>query len=295
MALYENNIHGIEEFYNREAQGEKYETMYDSPVCHAEDWEAGNFIGQITRGKTLDVGSGAGLLLNIHDFDTRLDGQYHGIDLSHGLLSNAKADFPRKHFANSDMHRLPYPNGSFETLVSMYGPFSYSLDPEKLLNEFDRVTTPDARYLIMPYTQRTGHEIELGGESTAIYPHIKKIFYTGSLAKLVFNRYPTREIRGLNYFLNPLTRMIQKGETKIGKIKPELFIRLVNGWAKKMREKPPEMDKTMFVNLTEAWNCLGSTKPNLPELKNLLIEERIIARIIPPEYARHMMVMASKA
>ncbi len=125
------------------------------------------------------------------------------------MTEQAKAKYPDKDFLVADMHRLPFADASFDSAVSLYGPLSYSLTPEELLSEIQRVVKPGGYISLMPYTLRVGHNLEIGGYSTATEEGIEKIFYTTELLQQLLAPLEEVEVFGINYFLNTYTRFAQ--------------------------------------------------------------------------------------
>jgi len=159
-----------------------------------------NFIG----GRVLDIGAGSGLFCEMMNIE-----YYVGIELSPKMTKRAKEKFPDKHFSVADMHRLPFPDDSFDSAVSLYGPLSCSLEPENLLTEITRVVRPGGCVALMPYTLRVEHKLEIGGYSTATEESIEKIFYTDKSLRQLMSPLEDVQIIGINYFLNTYIRFVQ--------------------------------------------------------------------------------------
>jgi ubiquinone/menaquinone biosynthesis C-methylase UbiE len=123
----------------------------------------------------------------------------------------------------ADMHQLPFSNNSFDSVVSLYGPLSYSLCPQELLVEIQRVVNPGGYIALMPYTLRVGNNIEMGGYNTAEEGHIEKEYYTeDQLSKLLADLEDV-QIIGVNYFLNSYTRFAESMNSQNGQ-NLDLFI-----------------------------------------------------------------------
>ncbi len=179
------------------AQAKYYDDVYESVICNAENRAVARILSDIIDGYVLDIGSGSGLLCDLFDID-----KYVGVDLSSEMIKIARKKHPDKHFIMADMHALPFEDNSFDTVVSLFGPLSYSTEPENLLQEIMRVSKPGAGIALMPYTLRAGKGLDIGGFSTLLNDDVRKIFYTeSSLMKLLS---PLDEVKviGINYFLN---------------------------------------------------------------------------------------------
>lgn len=187
----------IAQFYD--SQTSVYDSGYAEPICVAEDNIVSEILQSIVKGKTLDVGCGTGLFLNLAKPES-----YVGLEISYSMVAQAKKKFPDAQFIHGDQGRIPTRDASFDSLVSLYGPFSYSLSPEQVLMEFKRVLKPGGGFAIMPYTLRVGHALAMGGYTTATHPEIEKIFYTTAELKKLFVDFNDVHIRGINYSVNNL-------------------------------------------------------------------------------------------
>lgn len=197
----------IARFYDAEICSGRYKEGYSTPICVYEDAIIMGHIAPLLRGKVVDIGCGDGLPLQYIDV---LD--YHGIDISPGMIEEAKKRHPNKDFQVSDMHRLPFADGEVDTLLSLYGPFSYSLKPKDCLAEFVRVLKPGGYLALMPYTKRVEESFFLGGYSTAVNPDIPKIFYSTAKIQELFDEQSFKNIciHGINYFANMVEEMAKK-------------------------------------------------------------------------------------
>jgi len=71
---------------------------------------------------------------------------YIGIDLNQRMLEQARAEFPRHTFLQANMINLPFPDASFEGVVSLFGAMGH-LPPkgqERMIREVHRVLREDA-------------------------------------------------------------------------------------------------------------------------------------------------------
>jgi ubiquinone/menaquinone biosynthesis C-methylase UbiE len=96
--------------------------------------------------RVLDVGCGTGLLA------TRLrrelpGAQVVGCDFSRGMLRQASAHLPSSAWVQGDALRLPFPEASFDALLSTES-FHWFPDPAAALAEFFRVLGPGGRAFI---------------------------------------------------------------------------------------------------------------------------------------------------
>ena len=245
MEINGGRLRKIAEFYNSES--DRYDGGYSTAVCKAEDTIVKEYLTEIVKGRVLDIGSGSGLLCEMMEIS-----DYTGIELSQNMTRLAKEKFPNKNFLVADMHQLPFETNSFDTIVSLYGPISYSLTPDKLMREISRVLKPGGWVALMPYSLRVQFGLEIGGYSTAIEPGIEKLFYTQENLKGLLNQFEEVQVLGVNYFLNTFTRFLEemrgnnnpndmfydflKTEKQFGTLLPAEYARHMIGFGRKPLE-----------------------------------------------------------
>ncbi|MFH1967243.1 MAG: class I SAM-dependent methyltransferase [Patescibacteria group bacterium] len=202
MSTNQEHLQKISQFYDSETS--EYDNGYSSLTCKAEDAVVADILRQFISGRILDIGAGSGLLCEMMGGN-----DYVGIELSPRMTVQEKTKFLNKDFMVADMHSLPFADSSFDSAVSLYGPLSYSLAPEELLKEVMRVVCPGGYIVLMPYTLRVGHNLEIGGYSTAIEKGIEKIFYTANMLQELLSPLEGVQVFGINYFLNTYTRFVR--------------------------------------------------------------------------------------
>ncbi len=85
-----------------------------------------------------------------------------GVDLTAEMLKQARAlarseGFKNVTFRRADVNRLPFPNKSFDLVVTRAS-FHHFLEPERVLKEMVRVLKPDGRILISDNTSKNDPE-----------------------------------------------------------------------------------------------------------------------------------------
>lgn len=181
-----------------------YEDSYSDTLCKAEEKVLARLMKPYIKGKVLDIGCGTGLLL---DYITPED--YIGTDISGAMLEVARKKYPGYQFHEADMFEFltKMESNSVDTIVSMFGPLSYSLKPVDFVNECRRVLKPGGFLLLMPYTGRLGKRLYLNEFSTAADNEIPKIFYTSAMVQKLYKNFKKKKFIGLNYFANFVTEM----------------------------------------------------------------------------------------
>lgn len=102
--------------------------------------------------KLLDVGCGAG---QIAIPAARAGVKVTGVDIATNWLKQARARAAAEgltaHFDEGDAEQLPYPDGSFDTVVSVVGAI-FAPRPERVASELTRVCRPGGRILMVNWT-----------------------------------------------------------------------------------------------------------------------------------------------
>lgn len=131
-----------EETLQSEALYSKIAARYDDVFIRAILAEG--ILTEVTRevmnGKrVLDIGCGNGRWLNRFK-----PSSYVGLDLNDGMLNEAKIRYPRAQFVQANMTHLPFPNESFDGIISMFGAMCHlPLESKQIMvRESTRVLVP---------------------------------------------------------------------------------------------------------------------------------------------------------
>ena len=116
---------------------------------------AGEFIARLgleTHEPVLDVACGTG---NVSIPAARLGATVTGIDIAPNLVSQAQSRAAAEglvvRFDVGDAERLPYADGAFQTVVTMFGAM-FAARPEQAAGELTRVTRPGGRIAMANWT-----------------------------------------------------------------------------------------------------------------------------------------------
>lgn len=91
--------------------------------------------------RVLDLACGPGFVANI----ARERGAVPiGLDFSSAMIGLARAAYPKIRFDEGEAEALPYPDASFDAVVSNFG-IHHVPDPVRALSEARRVLRPDGR------------------------------------------------------------------------------------------------------------------------------------------------------
>lgn len=124
----------------------------------------------LAQGKVLDVGTGPGTL--VRELARQLPGlQVYGIDLSEDMIALARAHASRAHleervqFTSGDVAHLPYPDQSFDVVVSTISMHHWA-ELAQPLRELYRVLRPGGRVWIYDFRFVKAQTVEQALAST---------------------------------------------------------------------------------------------------------------------------------
>ena len=183
--------HLVQEAYDELAA--VYDQSFTRPIDHAENTVAHQQLLALglTEGRVLDLGCGTGLL--IEQLGIPPD-QYVGLDISARMIARAMTKFPDHTWVCGDMAAMPVAetdsfqhwlgggawNLPFNNAVSMFGSFSYVLDPVPALQKVYERLAPDGAFCFMllsrNYAHRASHITEHHGM------HVPYVGYTAAEA-----------------------------------------------------------------------------------------------------------------
>jgi ubiquinone/menaquinone biosynthesis C-methylase UbiE len=134
----------------------RYDSVFRSRRCCAEDRLLAASLRPFLRGSSsmgdlLDVGCGTGALLRLVKWPVW---HYTGIDVSAGMLAEAGRQYPNATFYQASVEAMPFPDGQFERVVSIFSALSYVPGPARAVREIFRVLRPGGRCFVMVYAPR---------------------------------------------------------------------------------------------------------------------------------------------
>jgi len=116
-------------------------------------------------------------------------GDYTGLDLSDAMLEQARREFPAYSFVRGDMTDLPFADGSFDAVVSLFGPMGH-LPPQgqlRVIREVHRVLRAGGVAILTngniwsPFSLPlllTGHRVRIEGVHVRIHSSSPRHFKT---------------------------------------------------------------------------------------------------------------------
>lgn len=122
----------IEAAYDRIAP--EYDALHSEPDDLGEDeWIKADLGPHLVPGLPLaELGSGTGLLLDLLDIPPD---DYMGLELSAGMIAEARRKHPRHLFLHRDMHSIGVVAKDFPVVVALFGVIEHSPIPNVLIDE----------------------------------------------------------------------------------------------------------------------------------------------------------------
>lgn len=155
---------------------------------------------QIGAGKVLDVGTGPGTLVRMiaHHFPQF---EVYGIDLSENMIDLAHEHARREqleervHFNVGDVAHLPYPDASFDLIVSTISMHHWH-DLELPLQELYRVLRPGGKLWIYDFRFIKRQEVEKAQALTSFagIPLERQLLRTGFLPFALYQRFALQKV-----------------------------------------------------------------------------------------------------
>lgn len=102
-------------------------------------------VERLSTGSVLDIACGTGTLLAMaHEKELKC----YGIDLSQGMLNQARAKVPSAELRRANYYEIPYPDGQFDYVVATNAISGTYIDARRVLIEMIRVCKSGGRVYI---------------------------------------------------------------------------------------------------------------------------------------------------
>lgn len=149
----------------------------------------------LLEGDVLDLGCGDGALLDFVPMDVE---RYVGVDTSLGMLALAGTKYRGYHFLPRDMSDTGFPAEELDSIVCLFGAFSYAERPLDLVAEIYRLLRKRGRFCVMPYGPRFNRPLYLDGIP------VERNVFTAEQLRMFFQAFDNVEVRALARRTPPL-------------------------------------------------------------------------------------------
>lgn len=130
----------------------EYDNTFLRPIDLAENKAVFDYYNTFAfdESSVIDIGCGTGFYL-----EHRHPLTYTGIDISNEMLLAATKKFPARRFTVLSMENMRcLKSNRFSLAVSLFGSFSYCLNPHAALQEIQAVLIPGGRFFVMTFGWR---------------------------------------------------------------------------------------------------------------------------------------------
>ena len=180
-----------------------YDDIYSYLKCEIEN----NYIRTILKnenipnGNVLDLGCGTG---NYLDWFPDSFYKIKGIDISKEMIDVAEYKYPMAKFSVGDMaDPLVYEQG-YDSIISLFGSFSYCLKPKVVIHNSYKSLKKDGNFVIMPLTPKWAYFQSQVSFSEGVIS--TQLMYTDRIIKKLLNGFTIEKIYGFPIFLDMLSK-----------------------------------------------------------------------------------------
>ena len=177
-----------------------YDDFYADKRFIAEDRLIERELSKVKTGGIVDLGCGTGLGYKLLDEPV----SYVGIDISVGMITHAKASYPRAAWHIADACETGLETGHYGLIVSLYGCISYVPDVRPLFREIKRLMRPFGTYFLVGYNVKkyeTRDSLMVGHSCHLWHDHEESEIRAAAQANGL-----TAEIRGLSHCVDKLPK-----------------------------------------------------------------------------------------
>lgn len=220
------------EYYDEIAS--HYDELYQDPISIAENNVVAHLLAILVESgdSVIDLGCGTGLAVDL--LPARRETDYLGIDISERMIEVARRRRRQNSFKVADMESLPLFPETADVVISLFGSFSHSLNPDRAVCQIERILKPGGRFMIMAYSRwsyrniiqsiRAGSPSKVAmvqrysirnSQSTDGAP---AIMYTAAALKKLFGRFENLSVFGLNAqcLFEPFAGLHSRRNTELG-------------------------------------------------------------------------------
>jgi|TARA_B110000444_G_C18823998_1_gene589313 ubiquinone/menaquinone biosynthesis C-methylase UbiE len=186
---------------------DKYDRIYDNLKCRIEN----NFVkkiitdNNIQEGDVLDLGCGTGNFLDwFPEKSMNEPHRFWGVDISKKMIDVAENKFPQSNFRVGDMADSSMYQGNMDSIISLFGSFSYCLKPEKVIELSYNNLKTNGNFLIMPLTPKWAYFQSKISFSNGVAS--TQLLYTDHIINKIMNGFTINKIYGFPVLLDMIAK-----------------------------------------------------------------------------------------
>ena len=195
----------------------QYDKIYSSHKCEIENEYIRTILKKhnIPDGQVLDLGCGTG---NFLDWFPESLFRFEGVDISKEMIKVAEYKYPEGKFYVGDMVNKKFYSGEFDSIISLFGSFSYCLKPEVVIHNSYKSLKKDGNFVIMPLTPKWAYFQSQVSFSEGVIS--TQLMYTDRIIKKLLNGFTIEKIYGFPIFLDMLSKKYHDSKFICNLLKP---------------------------------------------------------------------------
>lgn len=186
---------------------DKYDRIYNNLKCDIENSFVKKIITKhsIEKGNILDLGCGTGNFLDwFPEKSMQEPHTFFGVDISKKMIELAENKFPQSNFKVGDMADSKIYQSDMDSIVSLFGSFSYCLKPEKVIELSYKNLKKNGNFLIMPLTPKWAYFQSKISFSNGVAS--TQLLYTDHIIKKIMNGFTINKIYGFPVLLDMIAK-----------------------------------------------------------------------------------------
>ena len=194
-----------------------YDEIYSSHKCEIENQYIRTILKKhsIPDGNILDLGCGTG---NFLDWFPESIFRFEGVDISKEMINVAEYKYPEGKFYVGDMANKKFYSGDFDSIISLFGSFSYCLKPEVVIHNSYNSLKKNGHFVIMPLTPKWAYFQSQVSFSEGVIS--TQLLYTDKIIKKLLNGFVIKEIVGFPILLDMLSKKYHNNKMICNSLSP---------------------------------------------------------------------------
>ena len=180
-----------------------YDKIYSSYKCEIENEYIRTILKnkKLDEGFVLDLGCGTG---NFLDWFPDSIFRFKGIDISKAMIDVARYKYPEASFNVGDMADKNIYDKEMDSIISLFGSFSYCLQPERVIKYSWENLKNNGNFVIMPLTPKWAYFQSNVSFSEGVVS--TQLMYTENIIRKLLNGFTIKNIYGFPILLDMLSK-----------------------------------------------------------------------------------------